>query len=213
MNGESAPIAVQLSTFKIKGYFIGAGVLKMKKIKNVKLGLNPTDYAVVVSADIEMNGKKDKDDLYLVMFNIMDNPLRLSVLTIGNLLNLIVKSGQMSQKDAEDLMVNNPEKFIQSALSSSDNIADLGKENVKIMLDSESNAKKARIVLTSMIDKKHYLQNSTYYFEGEPVEKSQEVDTTQLIPQLKMMIEIVKRWDGFDAEQFQKDAEAGKIKF
>jgi len=204
---------VQNSTLKIKEYFIGAGVLKMKKIKNVKLGLNPTDYAVVVSADIEMNGKQDKDDLYLVMFNIMDNPLRLSVLTIGNLLNLIVLSGQMSQKDAEDLMVNNPEMFIQSALSSSENIADLGKENVKIMLDSESNAKKARIVLTSMIDKKNYLQNSTYYFEGKPVEKSQEVDTTQLIPQLKMMIEIVKRWDGFDAEQFQKDAEAGKIKF
>lgn len=185
----------------------------MKKIKDVKLGVNPKDFSVVVSANIEMNDKEDKDDLYLVMFNIMDNPLRLSVLTIGNLLDLVVKNTTLSKSQAEKLMSDSPEQFIQTAIGNSENITEIGKENVKILLDSEANAKKARIVLTSMIDKKHYVQNSTYLFEGEPVVKNQEVDTTQLIPQLKMMVEIVKRWEGFDADEFQKQLEGGKIKF
>ena len=58
----------------------------MKSIKNVKLGLN-SDMTVIVNADVEMVNAQDQDDLYLVMFNIMDDPLRLSLFTIGQLLS------------------------------------------------------------------------------------------------------------------------------
>ena len=61
----------------------------MKKINNVKLGMNPKDMVVTVSAEIEMVDENDADDLYLVMFNIMDSPLRLSVFTVGKLYNLV----------------------------------------------------------------------------------------------------------------------------
>ena len=44
----------------------------MKRIKNVKLSLN-NEAEVVVSADIEMNGTDDVDDIYFVMFNILHN--------------------------------------------------------------------------------------------------------------------------------------------
>ena len=60
----------------------------MESIKNVKLGLDPKKMEVVVSADITMKDETDKDDLYLIMFNIMDNPLRLSLFTIGDLFGL-----------------------------------------------------------------------------------------------------------------------------
>ena len=68
---------------KRKAFSIGAGVKEMKEIKNVKLGVNPTNMVVTVSADVVMDGLEDPDDLYLVMFNVMDDPLRLSVFTIG----------------------------------------------------------------------------------------------------------------------------------
>ena len=37
----------------------------MKKISNVKLGINPNTMVVNVKADVEMIDKNDKDDLYL----------------------------------------------------------------------------------------------------------------------------------------------------
>ena len=62
-----------------------------------------------------------------------------------------------------------------------------------------------------MIENQHYLQKSTYHINGEIITKEQKVDTLPLIPQLKMMLEIVKRWDGFDSLKFKEDIESGKI--
>lgn len=184
----------------------------MKSIKNVKLGINPKEMVVTVTADVEMIDENDPDDLYLVMFNIMDNPLRLSLFTIGKLSELVSQNTKLSDDEIVKLMKDNPEQFIQLAVG---NVEVLGKksiENVKISLDSDSNASKARLIISSMIDKKKYIQKSTYYINGEKFFKEQEVDTEPLLPQLKMMLEITKKWDGFDPEQFQKDIEEGKIK-
>ena len=57
----------------------------MKEIKNVKLGVVPKTMEVSVNSEVIMKSKDDFDDLYVVMFNIMDEPLRLSLITIGNL--------------------------------------------------------------------------------------------------------------------------------
>ena len=184
----------------------------MKSIKNVKLGLSPSDMKVIVSADVEMGDAEDKDDLYLVMFNIMDEPLRLSVFTIGQLINLVKKNTKMSQEEAYQILEENPERYIQLAVQDMGALGDYGMENIKIPLTSKENAQKARLVLTSMIDNQHYLQKSTYHIGKETIEKEQKVDTIPLIPQLKMMLEIVKRWDGFDSLKFKEEIESGKIK-
>jgi len=184
----------------------------MKSINNVKLGINPKDMVVVVSADVDMHDKDDKDDLYLVMFNIMDDPLRLSLFTIGGLYDLVKKNTNMGKGQIVEIMTNNPEKYIQLALQDTEELGNRGQENIKINLDSPKNATKARMVITSMIEKKIYRQKSTYHIGEEIIEKEQEVDTEPLIPQLKMMLEIVKRWETFNAEQFQQDIESGKIK-
>ena len=51
----------------------------MKEIKNVKLGVVPKTMEVSVNSEVIMKSKEDFDDLYVVMFNIMDEPLRLSL--------------------------------------------------------------------------------------------------------------------------------------
>ena len=184
----------------------------MKSIKNVKLGINPKDMVVTVTADVEMIDDKDPDDLYLVMFNIMDSPLRLSLFTIGNLSELVSQNTKLSDGEIVKLMKENPEQFIQLAVGNAEVLGEKSIENVKITLDSDSNASKARLIISSMIDKRKYVQKSTYYINGEKVYKEQEVDTEPLLPQLKMMLEITKKWNGFNPEQFQKDIEEGRIK-
>lgn len=184
----------------------------MKSIKNVKLGINPKDMVVTVTADVEMIDDKDPDDLYLVMFNIMDSPLRLSLFTIGNLSELVSQNTKLSDGEIVKLMKDNPEQFIQLAVGNVEVLGEKSVENVKITLDSDSNASKARLILSSMIDKRKYMQKSTYYINGETVNKEQEVDTEPLLPQLKMMLEITKKWNGFNPEKFQKDIEEGRIK-
>ena len=52
----------------------------MKAIKDVKLGFKEQE--VLVTADIDME-HNDLDDLYFVMFNILDNPLRFVVAVAG----------------------------------------------------------------------------------------------------------------------------------
>ena len=54
----------------------------MKRIKNVKLGLNKNAEVTIV-ADVEMRGKNDLDSLFLCFFTILNPPLRLSVITAG----------------------------------------------------------------------------------------------------------------------------------
>lgn len=184
----------------------------MKKISNVKLGINPNTMIVNVKADVEMIDKNDKDDLYLVMFNIMDNPLRLSLFTIGNLFDLVKENTELSDNQINKLMKENPESYIQMAVSNIEAMSNKGVENVKIPLNSEDNAKKARLVLSSMIDKKIYQQISTFKFPDDEIFKEQEISTIELIPQLKMMMEITKRWSNFDPIKFQQDIESGVIK-
>ena len=186
--------------------------LTMESIKNVKLGLDPKKMEVVVSADITMKDEEDKDDLYLIMFNIMDNPLRLSLFTIGDLFGLVKKNTGMPDSQIIKMAEKHPDKYISLALGNPEDMGELGVENVRIILDSPETAKKARIVLSSMIEHKHYLQKSIYHIGPKVIEKEQKVETIELISQLKMMLEIVKRWDGFDINDFQQDLESGNIK-
>ena len=202
---------MKFSKLKIEGYIIGV-VVSMEKIKKVKLGVNPETMQVVVTAEVEMKNNKDKDDLYLIMFNIMDSPLRLSLFTIGNLHRIVKENHELPDSQIVDIMENNPEKYIALAVSDLDILSKYGTENVKIELNNKNNATKARLILSSMINSKSYLQITKYKIDGEEIIKEQEIDTEELIPQLKLMLEITKRWENFNPEEFQKEIDSGKIK-
>jgi hypothetical protein len=184
----------------------------MEKIDNLKLALDPKTMELIVTADVVMKNKEDFDDLYLIMFNIMDDPLRLSVIGVCNLLEMAMENTQMNEAQLLSLLKANPEKYITLATQNVETMASRGDEFISINLDSADNAKRARIVLTSMIDKQYYIQKSKYHVEGELHEKEQRIETEALIPQLKMMLEIVKTWDTFNIQEFQKNIENGNIK-
>ncbi len=93
--------------------------------------------------------------------------------------------------------MKNPESIFESA-----------KEMVKIVLDSEKKAAQARLILASMIDNGHYMQKTKYVFNGEEIEtKLQKIETEELSLQLKAMIEIVKQWETFDMDEYQREME------
>ena len=187
-------------------------VVSMDKISNLKLGLDSNTIELVVTTDIIMKGKTDYDDLYLIMFNIMDEPLRLSIIGVSNLLDMAAQNTDMNEAQLISLLKANPEKYITLATQDINLMGERGKEFISINLDSEKNATKARLVVSSMIDKQYYIQKSNYHVEGETIEKEQKIETEALIPQLKLMLEIIKTWDTFNPQDFQKKIENGEIK-
>mgnify|MGYP003127504632 FL=1 len=175
----------------------------MKEIKNVKLGVIPKTMEVSVNSEVIMLNKEDFDDLYVVMFNIMDEPLRLSLITIGNL-SSILKARGLTDEQIKNMYESNPESYLGEALNNPESFDNFAKENIRITLDSAENAQKARLLISSMIEKKYYLQKTKYIFPEESVDKEQKVDTTELIPQLKLMLEIIKQWETFDVKKFSQ---------
>tara|TARA_R110000851_G_scaffold49643_1_gene119329 strand:+ start:657 stop:1214 length:558 start_codon:yes stop_codon:yes gene_type:complete len=184
----------------------------MDKISKLKLGLDSNTIELIVTTDIIMKSKHDYDDLYLIMFNIMDEPLRLSVIGVSNLLDMAAHNSKMNEAQLISLLKANPEKYITLATQDINLLGERGKEFISINLDSEKNATKSRLVVSSMIDKQYYIQKSNYHVEGEIIEKDQKIETVALIPQLKLMLEIIKSWDTFNTQDFQKKIENGEIK-
>ena len=180
----------------------------MKEIKKVKLGVNK-DAIVVVSSDVEMKSKEDADEAYIIMFNIIGDPLRLGIIVVGNMLDKAIENTNLSKSQLVALMETNPEKYLEAAMKDPERIFDSAQEMVKIVLDSEKKAAQARLILASMVDNGHYLQRTRYSFEGEEIEiKEQKIETEELALQLKAMIEIVKQWETFDMEEYQREMEA-----
>ena len=146
------------------------------------------------------------------MFNVMEDPLRLALFSVGNLKYMAKLNKNMTESKVKSLAKSDPQAYISAAIEDTDLLGTQGSENIKVLLNSDNNAKKARLVLSSMIDKGYYVQKSTYHFGDEKISKQQKVATEALIMQLKMMLEIIKRWDGFDIDNFQRDFEKGNIK-
>jgi hypothetical protein len=106
-------------------------------------------------------------------------------------------------------METNPEKYLEAAMKDPEQIFDSAQEMVKIVLDSEKKASQARLILASMVNNEHYLQKTKYMFNGEEIEtKEQKIETEELALQLKAMIEIVKQWETFDMDEYQREMEA-----
>ena len=49
----------------------------------------------------------------------------------------------------------------------------------------------------------YYSQITNYHVDKEIIKREQKIDTTELNPQLKVMLEIAKDWKGFDVNKFR----------
>ena len=75
----------------------------MKKLNKMNLKINPKDMVLSMNTDIDMVSKTDKDDAYIVMFNIIDNPLRLSIITVSNFYDILQDLFKVDREKIESL--------------------------------------------------------------------------------------------------------------
>lgn len=173
----------------------------MDKIGKVALGMS-ADAEVIVKTAMKMKNAEDKDDLYFTMFNIMANPLRMVVAVVGNFSSMLPQFGY-SQEDIDTWVTEEPEKYLSLVMNHYADLMAHAEEKISIPLDSAENAEKARVVLSSLISKGFYLQTTTYVIpQGENEERSQQVPTSELVNDLRVMLDIVKQWDTFDLEEY-----------
>ncbi len=158
---------------------------------------------LTMNTEIDMVSKSDKDDAYIVMFNIIDNPLRLSIITVSNFHDIIEDLFKVEREKIENLNQQELDVLIAETVSNIEVIAKYGEERITIPLDNETNAKKVRVILSSMIQNGYYNQITNYHVDKEVIKREQKIDTTELNPQLKVMLEIAKDWKGFDVNQFR----------
>ena len=167
----------------------------MDRINSVKLGLN-NDMEVVVTADIQMKSGVDTDDVYFVMFNVLDDPLRFVVATASNFEEFLLKKGVPSAT-LSNWLAENPELFMGEIVKHQMEVMGNAVERVKVSLDQQSNADVARTVILS-------LNVSNYHIPGqtEPIQRTQKVETAALLPDFQMMLDVVKNWEGFDFSEY-----------
>ncbi len=175
----------------------------MKKIGKVKLTMSK-DMVVNVNADVHMKGADDKDDLYFVLFNIMADPLRLSLGVVGNFFEELERLAGSDPAKLAKLLDTEPDAYMRLVQKHyGDLVTSSNEEKVKVTLDNQRNADMARMVLSSLLQNKYYTQITTYHIPGqEPIVKEQKVPTDTLAAELKVMLDITKKWKGFDLEEY-----------
>lgn len=181
------------------------GVFNMKNIRNVKLSMNQ-EAEVVVTADVDMDSKDDKDDVYFVMFNILHEPLRFVVATLGNFTQFLKEKG-VAQSRINHWLDENPEDFLKEVVKYQLELLPRSKERVRVNLDSKKNSDLSRGVVSSMLSKGYFIHISTYHYDDdpEPQVKIQKVPTAELAGDLGQMLEIIKDWDNFDYGEWLKE--------
>ena len=174
----------------------------MEKIAKVQLGLNK-EMEVMVTSEIAMATAADRDDVYFVMFNVLDKPLRFVVSTAGNFTEFLVARG-IKKAQIDTWLSDDPDQFLNNIVQYQQDLISHSVEKVKVVLDSQKNADMARAVVSSMIEKGYFVNVSNYAVPGteETLQKIQKVPTAQLIVDFKTMLEVIKQWEGFDFETF-----------
>jgi len=171
----------------------------LKQISDVKLGFK--DNEVIVTAVVDMD-HNDKDDLYFVMFNILDDPLRFVVAVAGNFVDFLVSKGY-NREEIDRWLSKNPQKYLQGIVQHQVEIMQSANERVKVVIDNQASADQARMVVTSLLAKGHFNQVTTYRFpDGTEDTKLQKVPTGDMARDLKIMLEIIKDWENFDYNEF-----------
>jgi membrane carboxypeptidase/penicillin-binding protein PbpC len=171
----------------------------LKQISDVKLGFK--DNEVIVTAVVDMD-HNDKDDLYFVMFNILDDPLRFVVAVAGNFVDFLVSKGY-NREEIDRWLSKDPQKYLEGIVQHQVEIMQSANERVKVVIDNQASADQARMVVTSLLAKGHFNQVTTYRFpDGTEDNKLQKVPTGDMARDLKIMLEIIKDWENFDYNEF-----------
>ena len=175
----------------------------MKKIGKTKLTMNK-EMLVVVYADVYMQDADDADDLYFVMFNILADPLRLSLCVVSEFFDYLVDHTDISRTKLNQMLKTDPEAYLMLVQNNySGMVEHSATEKVKIKLDNQTTADQARAIVTSLLSKGEFKQITTYIIPGKaPFVREQIVDTTPLKGELTIMLDIIKKWEGFDLETY-----------
>ena len=175
----------------------------MEKIGKTKLTMNK-EMLVVVYADVYMQDADDADDLYFVMFNILADPLRLSLCVVSEFFDYLVNHTENTEAELNKMLKDDPEAYLMLVQNNySGMVEHSATEKVKINLDNKVSADQARAIVTSLLSKKEFKQITTYIIPGrDPFVREQIVDTTPLKGELTIMLDIIKKWKGFDLETY-----------
>ena len=106
----------------------------MKNLKKMNLKINPDDMILTMNTDIEMVSKTDKDDAYIVMFNIIDNPLRLSIITVSNFYDIMQDVFKVERVKIESLTQQELDVLIAETVSNIEIITQYGEEKLILIL-------------------------------------------------------------------------------
>ena len=176
----------------------------LKEVRDVKLGIKDGD--VVVTATVDMKSPDDRDDLYFVMFNILDDPLRLVVAVASNFADFLVSQGYRAN-DIESWLANDIQQYLKVVVKHQADIMANATERIRIPLATQQNADQARLVVTTMLAKGYFKQVTIYNIPGasEPDIKIQDVPTKDMSRDLNIMLEVIKNWENFDYETFHKE--------
>jgi len=167
----------------------------MKQITSVKLGMNKNADVVLV-ADVEMGDEEDIDTLFLCYFTILAEPLRLSVLTTGQLLEKLGVILNRNTEDMKQLMLQSPHDYAMLVQENTENLMESGVEQTRIMLDSDETAKQGRALIASILNSGQYLQKTRFHFaDGTTQEQEQQVPIKGMESTFKTMLEICKKWN------------------
>jgi hypothetical protein len=177
----------------------------MEKIGKTKLTMNK-DMKVVVYSDVYMKDENDADDLYFVMFNILADPLRLSLCVVSEFFDYLVNHTDINEAELNKMLKTDPEAYLGLVQNNyAGMVESSATEKVKIKLDNKVSADQARAIVTSLLAKGEFKQVTTYKIPGkDPFVREQIVDTTPLQGELTIMLDIIKKWHGFDLETYMK---------
>ncbi len=171
----------------------------MKQIRSVKLAMNK-NADVIMLADVEM-GANDIDSLFLCYFTILTPPLRMSVLTSGQLVEKLSVIMNVDKAVLLNLLQNNPEEYAKYVQNYTNELIAQADEQSRIVLDNDDSANQGRALIASILKSGYYLQKTKFHFpDGTVQEQEQKIDIKGMEQTFRAMLDICKNWRDVEVE-------------
>ena len=171
----------------------------MKQIRSVKLAMNK-NADVIMLADVEM-GANDIDSLFLCYFTILTPPLRMSVLTSGQLVEKLSVIMNVDKSVLLNLLQNNPEEYAKYVQNYTNELIAQAEEQTRIVLDNDDSANQGRALIASILKSGYYLQKTKFHFPDGTVQvQEQKIDIKGMEQTFRAMLDICKKWRDVEVE-------------
>ena len=171
----------------------------MKQIRSVKLAMNK-NADVIMLADVEM-GANDIDSLFLCYFTILTPPLRMSVLTSGQLVEKLSVIMNVDKSVLLNLLQNNPEEYAKYVQNYTNELIAQADEQSRIVLDNDDSANQGRALIASILKSGYYLQKTKFHFpDGTVQEQEQKINIKGMEQTFRAMLDICKNWRDVEVE-------------